>query len=488
LEPRGGWPLGRAAGEDEIQRLAAADSSPSNAGAIRYSLPGGSRTARVSGTPGGSMRRGLSGTFENRQNARNGLLAAGDSHAEASPSFFVFPLTVPGAVNRAHAVTHQRSVLPVRPPKKKAFLRLKDLIKALRAAKTAADERALIQRESANIRTAFKEENHETRHANIAKLLYIHMLSYPAHFGQIECLKLVASNRFTDKRLGYLGIMLLLDENQEVLTLVTNSLKKWMSMVSCVEFRSRKRTSKILCADSDIALLSDFDAVKRDRQPSSPVFVCVNILGYGRFSCYGIAALCAIRVVRKIPEIHESFVTKVVFLLSDRNHGVLLTGVTLITELCAYSPENLQLFRKLGDLTEPGVLGLRGLPGRACKVATNTESTKNVGNAILYETVLTIMEIESDSGLRVLAINILGRFLSNRDNNIRYVALMTLNKTVAIDTNAVQRHRNIILDCLRDADISIRRRALDLSFALVNESNVRVLTRELLAFLEVADA
>jgi AP-1 complex subunit gamma-1 len=91
---------------------------------------------------------------------------------------------------------------------------------------TVADERALIQQESAAIRASFREEDVSARYANIAKLLYIHMLGNPAHFGQIECLKLVASPRFADKRLGYLGIMLLLDENTEVLTLVTNSLKK----------------------------------------------------------------------------------------------------------------------------------------------------------------------------------------------------------------------------------------------------------------------
>lgn len=101
---------------------------------------------------------------------------------------------------------------------------------------TLADERALIQNESAAIRTSFREEDSFARHHNIAKLLYIHMLGYSAHFGQIECLKLVASPRFSDKRLGYLGIMLLLDENQEVLMLVTNSLKKYVQatfMTAC---------------------------------------------------------------------------------------------------------------------------------------------------------------------------------------------------------------------------------------------------------------
>lgn len=62
------------------------------------------------------------------------------------------------------------------------------------------------------------------------------------------------------------------------------------------------------------------------------------------------------------------------------------------------------------------------------QVAANVEGSRNAGNAILYEAVSTIMGIETIGGLRVMAVNVLGRFLGNRDNNIRYVALNTLAK------------------------------------------------------------
>jgi hypothetical protein len=66
------------------------------------------------------------------------------------------------------------------------------------------------------------------RHQNVAKLLFIHMLGYPTHFGQVECLKLIASQNFPEKRMGYLGLMAMVDERHEVLMLVTNSIKQFV--------------------------------------------------------------------------------------------------------------------------------------------------------------------------------------------------------------------------------------------------------------------
>ncbi|EED20006.1 AP-1 adaptor complex subunit gamma, putative [Talaromyces stipitatus ATCC 10500] len=396
---------------------------------------------------------------------------------------------------------------------------LKQFIRNVRSAKTIADERAVVQKESAAIRASFREESHDSnvRRNNVAKLLYLFTLGERTHFGQIECLKLLASPRFADKRLGYLGTMLLLDENQEVLTLVTNSLQ------NDLKHSNQYIVGLALCTLGNIA------SVEMSRDLFTEVESLITTANpYIRRK----AALCAMRICRKVPDLQEHFLEKAKILLSDRNHGVLLCALTLAIDLCEHAeefdegPEDVvesfrplaaPLVKVLKSLTTSGyapehdvsgvtdpflqvkILRFLRVLGRGdaatselindilAQVATNTESSKNVGNAILYEAVLTILDIEADSGLRVLGVNILGKFLANKDNNIRYVALNTLIKVVAVEPNAVQRHRNTILDCLRDPDISIRRRALDLSFTLINEGNVRVLVRELLAFLEVAD-
>ena len=71
-----------------------------------------------------------------------------------------------------------------------ASMRLRDLIRQVRAARTAAEERAVVERESANIRESFRDEDNKYKCRNMAKLLYIHMLGYPAHFGQVcGCLR-----------------------------------------------------------------------------------------------------------------------------------------------------------------------------------------------------------------------------------------------------------------------------------------------------------
>jgi len=66
--------------------------------------------------------------------------------------------------------------------------------------------------------------------------------------------------------------------------------------------------------------------------------------------------------------------------------------------------------------------------------------------------------------------------------------LNTLQEVAKLDLNSVQKHKNTILDCLKDSDISIKRRALDLVYIIVNTSNIKQIIKECLNFLLIAES
>ncbi|CBZ55271.1 hypothetical protein NCLIV_056950 [Neospora caninum Liverpool] len=386
--------------------------------------------------------------------------------------------------------------------------KLREFIRNIRAAKTAADERAVVSKECAEIRTAFKEGDGRYRHRNVAKVLFISMLGYPTQFAQLECLKLLASPRFAEKRVGYLGLSCLLDEQSEVLMLATNSIKNDLQHPNqYVNGLALTALGNIGTAEMCGAIMTQVEDLLRCSNP----FIRKK------------AALCGVRVVKRVGDCEEKLLACLPALLADRNHGVLISACALITALAERDPGLVDAMRThipclvkslkacltagyahaaeydIAGITDPllqcrllRVLALLAKGDEASSaslsdvlahVATNTEGAKNVGNSVLYECVRTIMTIEDDPGLRVLGVNILGRFLSSRELNVKYVALGTLQQVVRVDSKAVMRHRDILLDCLKDQDLSLRRRAVEVIFCLITDDNVRGLVKELLNFL-----
>lgn len=67
------------------------------------------------------------------------------------------------------------------------------------------------------------------------------------------------------------------------------------------------------------------------------------------------------------------------------------------------------------------------------------------------------------------------------------MALNTLLKVIQADINSIQRHRGTIVECLKDPDVSIKRRAMELCFALVNRTNISEMIDELTQFLATCE-
>lgn len=111
------------------------------------------------------------------------------------------------------------------------------------------------------------------------------------------------------------------------------------------------------------------------------------------------------------------------------------------------------------------------------EIINKTEVTKNVNknnsdHSILFEAINLVIHYKNAAFevLRKDIVSLLGKFISVKEPNIRYLALETMSRITGQKTTnkLIETHLQSILVSLRDLDISIRRRALDLLFVLCN--------------------
>jgi AP-2 complex subunit alpha len=113
----------------------------------------------------------------------------------------------------------------------------------------------------------------------------------------------------------------------------------------------------------------------------------------------------------------------------------------------------------------------------------------NAQNAVLFEAISLAVHIDTESSVVATAAQLLGRFILSRETNVRYLGMDTMAQLAARSENleVVKKHQDTVIFSLKDRDVSVRRRALDLLYSMCDGTNAKTIVGELLKYLGVAD-
>lgn len=402
-------------------------------------------------------------------------------------------------------------------------------ISDIRNCKSKEAEIKRINKELANIRGKFKGDktlDGYQKKKYVCKLLFIFLLGHDIDFGHMEAVNLLSSNKYSEKQIGYLFISVLVNTNSELIKLIIQSIKNDLASrnpihvnlaLQCIANIGSREMAEAFGTDIPKLLVSGdtMDVVKQS------------------------AALCLLRLFRTSQEIIPGgeWTSRIIHLLNDQHMGVVTAATSLIDALVKKNPDeykgcvslavsrlsrivtasytdlqdytyyfvpapwlSVKLLRLLQNYTPPAEdPGVRGRLNECLETILNKaqeppKSKKvqhsNAKNAVLFEAISLIIHNDSEANLLVRACNQLGQFLSNRETNLRYLALESMCHlaTSEFSHEAVKKHQEVVILSMKmEKDVSVRQQAVDLLYAMCDKSNAEEIVQEMLNYLETAD-
>ncbi|XP_071707701.1 AP-2 complex subunit alpha-1-like [Rutidosis leptorrhynchoides] len=383
-------------------------------------------------------------------------------------------------------------------------------------------ERLRVDKELGNIRTKFKNEKltpYEKK-KYVWKMLYIFMLGYDVDFGHMEAVSLISAPKYPEKQVGYLVTSCLLNENHDFLRLAINTVRN--------DIIGRNETFQCLA----LTLVGNIGG-REFAESLAPDVQKLLISSSCRPLVRKKAALCLLRLFRKNPDVVnvDGWSDRMTQLLDERNLGVLTSSMSLFVALVSNNheaywsclPKCVKILERLAKSQDvPQEYTYYGIPSPWLQVKTmralqyfptvedpntrralfevlqrilmGTDVVKNVNknnasHAVLFEAIALVMHLDAEKEMMSQCVALLGKFIAVREPNIRYLGLENMTRMLMVTDvqDIIKSHQAQIITSLKDPDISIRRRALDLLYGMCDVSNAKDIVEELLQYLATAD-
>jgi len=410
---------------------------------------------------------------------------------------------------------------------------LQIFINDIRACTTKEAEAKRVEAELDKIRKKFsstKALSGYDKKKYVWKLLYIYILGYKVDFGFNYAADLITSIKMTEKMTGYVSLSVLCKENSQEISIMINSIrndlldKNSLPQSLALSLATNLNNSDLLneIAPDVVKYLTNFN----EKQPGTVKK----------------AMICLAKILKLKKEIHDavSWPKNILKMVDIKNFEILMAVANLVLNIfqivgsAGYEEIAMKFFNnvmyKLKDSPDEYTYYNIRTPWLQIKIMKimqcinpnlfNQETLKHIKDYIEYigkktqevishdfkfsrfyshycvffEAVNLIdhMNLKLNATIFERFISILGNFLQdnvkkypNKDVNTKYLALDSLAKLCRYSSKdkIYNDHFNIIVGSIRDNDISIRRRALELLFIVCSQESVKPICKELLIYI-----
>ena len=459
---------------------------------------------------------------------------------------------------------------------------LTQFIVDLRNSKDQDEEDKKINLEINNIKTKFNNNNLNgyQKKKYVCKLIYIYLIGNPnlVDFGLKESFQLLQSNIFSEKKLGYIAVATLLDNEKILINGKNQKSKKFTSSKQRLNYilenihtdlvrdlQSNNEEFNCLAiqfiasvftinADSDNTIIKESDENSHlwlelvDMVYASVTSPISSPIVKSKAS---IALKSLLKLYPQVIITNNNWIPRLLKLIDDKDYSTIISSIPLLQFILSLEPQYvksvmpsiasqlsqiviegkcpepyfyydspapwlivklLQLVEQLfllvdqqgsqvltiDKLDDNTINQLRQVVAKSIQNASQPIKglpNRNSQSSILFQAVSLAVFLEASPEAISGAMNALLMLLTSNETNTRYLSLDALIKlTARSNSNYLSSLKdnfdkalNIIMKLLRDKDISVRRKALDLLYTICNFENYNIIISKLLDYFPNAD-